>query len=113
MATDIEKQLHDLVNSKGKYDDGGEYIPGDDVPEIPTRQLTPLVVNEITSEFRSILQDGEEKRAYELFAKVVEADESHIDAKRYLHLRKKKSEVDPKENAEEKTGFFSRLFGKK
>ena len=59
------------------------------------------------------LQDGEEKRAYELFAKVVEADESHIDAKRYLHLRKKKSEVDPKENAEEKTGFFSRLFGKK
>ncbi len=56
------------------------------------------------------LQAKEDTKAYEMFAKVVELDEGHIDAKRHLHLRKKKPvESEP----EERTGFFSRLFGKK
>lgn len=57
-------------------------------------------------------KDGEKSEAYELFKKVVELDDGHIDAKRYLHLRKKQSQ--PKEDdAETKGSFFSRLFGKK
>jgi len=60
------------------------------------------------------LKDGVESRAYELFAKVVELDGGHIDAKRYLHLRKHKSkDVESEETTPEKGSFFSRLFGKK
>lgn len=60
------------------------------------------------------LKDGVENRAYELFSKVVELDAGHIDAKRYLHLRKRQSkEVESEEAAAEKGSFFSRLFGKK
>ncbi len=59
-------------------------------------------------------KDGEKSQAYELFRKVVELDDGHIDAKRYLHLRKK--QLKPKEDeddADTKSSFFSRLFGKK
>ncbi len=56
------------------------------------------------------LQVEDTTKAYDLFAKVVELDDGHIDAKRHLHLQKKKPAEPEKE---EKAGFFSRLFGKK
>ena len=60
------------------------------------------------------LKDGVENRAYELFTKVVELDAGHIDAKRYLHLRKRKpKESEVEDTATDKGSFFSRLFGKK
>ena len=55
---------------------------------------------------------GKESEAYELFKKVVELDDGHIDAKRYLHLRKKRAQIQQEED-ETKSSFFSRLFGKK
>ena len=58
-------------------------------------------------------KDGEQSQAYELFAKVVELDDGHIDAKRYLHLRRKKATPKEEEDADTKSSFFSRLFGKK
>ena len=59
-------------------------------------------------------QSENKTKAYELFAKVVELDESHIDAKRYLHRRKlqRQTSTDVGED-ETSSGFFSRLFGKK
>ena len=58
-------------------------------------------------------KDGEENEAYELFKKVVELDDGHIDAKRYLHLRSKRAQVQEQPQQETKGSFFSRLFGKK
>ena len=55
---------------------------------------------------------GKESEAYELFKKVVEIDDGHIDAKRYLHLKKKRAQIQQEED-ETKSSFFSRLFGKK
>ncbi len=59
------------------------------------------------------LKDGEQSQAYELFKKVVELDDGHIDAKRYLHLRRKQATPKEEEDADTKSSFFSRLFGKK
>ena len=61
------------------------------------------------------MQDGIQDKAYELFGKVVELDDGHIDAKRHLHLRKKSSNPAKSEGEEVKdsSSFFSRLFGKK
>ena len=58
-------------------------------------------------------KDGEQSEAYELFRKVVELDDGHIDAKRYLHLRRKQSKAQVEEDADTKSSFFSRLFSKK
>lgn len=58
-------------------------------------------------------KDGEQAEAYELFRKVVELDDGHIDAKRYLHLRKRQSKTQVEEDADTKSSFFSRLFSKK
>ena len=58
-------------------------------------------------------KDGEQSQAYELFKKVVELDDGHIDAKRYLHLRRKQTTPKEEEDADTKSSFFSRLFGKK
>ena len=58
-------------------------------------------------------KDGEKSEAYELFRKVVELDDGHIDAKRYLHLRRKQSKPKEEEEPDTKSSFFSRLFGKK
>jgi|GEM_PF-6100971 len=61
------------------------------------------------------MQDGVQDRAYELFGKVVELDDGHIDAKRHLHLQKKSTNSSKSEEKEVKdsSSFFSRLFGKK
>ena len=58
------------------------------------------------------LEDGVEAKAYELFGKVVELDDGHIDAKRHVHLKKKSSKPS-KPEVKESSSFFSRLFGKK
>ena len=59
-------------------------------------------------------QSDSKAKAYEVFQKVVELDESHIDAKRYLHLRRRnQSNASQDTENEESTGFFSRLFGRK
>ncbi len=60
-------------------------------------------------------QSGNTSKAYELFAKVAELDDSHIDAKRYLHRRKiqKKNKTASENEDETSSGFFGRLFGKK
>ena len=60
------------------------------------------------------LQADSKDKAYEMFQKVVELDEGHIDAKRYLHLRKRNQNQEPAQNEnEESTGFFSRFFGRR
>jgi len=53
----------------------------------------------------------EKERAYELFQTVVDVDDSHIDAKRYLQRRavEKRKEKSPSS----KKGFFGGLFSKK
>ena len=51
---------------------------------------------------------GEEEKAYELFEKVVEVDDSNIDAKRYLQRRQVKNRKE-----EGKRGFFGGLFSKR
>lgn len=39
----------------------GEYLPGDgEMPEIPSRELTPLEIKKITSEFRKAVEEGEQ-----------------------------------------------------
>ena len=60
-------------------------------------------------------QSDNKTKAYELFAKVVELDDAHIDAKRYLHRRKVQRQNSSSSNEEDDTssGFFGRLFGKK
>ena len=44
-------------------------------------------------------------QAYELFKKVVELDDGHIDAKRYLHLRRKQSQPKEEDDADTKVHF--------
>jgi tetratricopeptide (TPR) repeat protein len=59
-------------------------------------------------------QSDSKAKAYEMFQKVVELDEGHIDAKRYLHLRKRNQNKEPEQTeSEESTGFFSRFFGRR
>lgn len=59
-------------------------------------------------------QSDSKAKAYEMFQKVVELDEGHIDAKRYLHLRQRNQNREQEQTErEESTGFFSRLFGRK
>lgn len=58
MSSSIEDQLSRLMSGKAIE---GDYLPGDgEAPEIPSRELTPLEVKQIASEFRKQVEEGEE-----------------------------------------------------
>lgn len=58
--SEIQDQLTKLLKTGGD-DYSGEYIPGEDGDvNIPNRELSPIEVKEISSEFRKIIKEGEE-----------------------------------------------------
>lgn len=58
MTNDIETQLMNALKYGGDIE--GVYEGSDDIPQIPSRELTPLEVEQISSEFRKKIEDGEE-----------------------------------------------------
>jgi tetratricopeptide (TPR) repeat protein len=59
-----------------------------------------------------LFQADEKERAYELFETVINIDESHIDAKRYIQRRSVNNKKQNKKVVEKK-GFFSSIFSKR